>query len=496
METAEDDASSDRELILRFVRTRDEAAFAALVRRHGPMVWGVCRRVLRHHHDAEDAFQATFIILARKAPTLRDPGRLQCWLYGVACRVAAKARTGASQRKSAEPLIQEPLVGPGDELLGRETADVLDEEIARLPEKFRDPVIQCYLLGLTNEEAARRIGCPKGTIQSRLSTARQRLRDRLVRRGLTLSAATLTALAAGRGSAAEIAGSLYSSTLDRALTAASTCCAAVALAQGVLLSMTLKKLATVALVLAVVITLAAGGFVATMPFGSGSKVRADDGPKPAFGGQESDKSKAAEVKPGQVEKAKAEVEDLYHQLEKMEEVWLEERLKAMRDQAQMEEAMGAKEQGHIAKGQSLAESIRSATRDLRGLRMQEADQVNAGEAKEKIDQTRKQIAEAEKSLDALTKEPLANDKNHSGVIFELRMKLTEQEEMINHLNRKQAAARSRLQAIIERAEDKVNRLEADGECPSQESALEKKLDRLLKEVGELRQELKHVPPPK
>src|SRR5262249_368681 len=163
----------------------DEGAFAALLARHGPMVLGVCRRVLRHTQDAEDAFQATFLVLARKAGAIGRREALGGWLYGVACRVAARARAlllrhrPTAHRPTAD--VPEP-VGAGaavDGASGGEVRLALQEEVARLPAKYRGPVVLCYLEGRTHEEAALDLGWPVGTVKGRLARARELLRRRL-----------------------------------------------------------------------------------------------------------------------------------------------------------------------------------------------------------------------------------------------------------------------------------------------------------------------------
>src|SRR5262245_43708802 len=136
---------SDAHLLERFVRRRDEDAFATLMERHGPMVLGVCRRVLRDPHDADDVFQATFLVLVRKAASLRRPERLGNWLYGVAYRIALQARAGAARRRARErPVEDMPAVAPVDAKVWDELRPLLDEEINRLPEKYRCPVVLCY----------------------------------------------------------------------------------------------------------------------------------------------------------------------------------------------------------------------------------------------------------------------------------------------------------------------------------------------------------------
>src|SRR5262245_59291090 len=192
-------APDDAELLERFVRGHDEAAFELLVRRYGAMVYNVCRRVLRDDHDAEDAFQASFLILARKAASLGRREALPGWLYRVALRVALRARARVPALVGAE--FPEPAAEDPDSVLWQDLKSVLDEEVGRLPEKYRLPVVLCYLSGLSTDEAACRIGVPRGTVLSRLAWARERLRGRLARRGVALSAALLGTLPARAASA-------------------------------------------------------------------------------------------------------------------------------------------------------------------------------------------------------------------------------------------------------------------------------------------------------
>jgi len=176
---------SEDELLQRLLAHGDESAFEAIVLRHGPMVWGVCRRLLRDPHDAEDAFQATLLILLRKGGALRDPSGISPWLYGVAHRVALRARANATRRREQErgAAKSEAIASDGDSDLDRLRL-VLDEEIRRLPEKYLRPVVLCYLEGLTYQEAADRLNRTPATIKGRLARARERLRSRLTRRGL------------------------------------------------------------------------------------------------------------------------------------------------------------------------------------------------------------------------------------------------------------------------------------------------------------------------
>ena len=201
--TAITGGETDRALLEEFVAHHNEAAFAVLVQRHGPPVYGVCQRVLRHLQDAEDAFQATFLVLARQARSIRTGASLSGWLYRVAFRVALKAKKNREQRQVRETELRDvPEPEQSSEWVWRELRPVLDAEVSSLPSKLRLPFVLCHLHGKTNEEAARQLGCPVGTVLSRLARARARLRDRLSRRGLTLSAAALAAVLSEHAAAA------------------------------------------------------------------------------------------------------------------------------------------------------------------------------------------------------------------------------------------------------------------------------------------------------
>jgi RNA polymerase sigma factor (sigma-70 family) len=194
---------SDGQLLDDFLRARDESAFAALLRRHGPMVLGVCRRVLRHAHDADDAFQATFLVLVRRGDSVRRQQSLAGWLYGVALRTARRARLDAARRRRREGRAAgRPAGAAADDADWRDLRAVLDEEIAALPQKYREPLVLCHLEGHTHLQAARRLGVPAGSLSKRLARARGLLRGRLLRRGVALSAAALLAVLAGQGTAA------------------------------------------------------------------------------------------------------------------------------------------------------------------------------------------------------------------------------------------------------------------------------------------------------
>jgi RNA polymerase sigma factor (sigma-70 family) len=189
-----DEAPADDVLLERFTARREQTAFAALVRRHGPLVLGVCRRLLRHEQDAEDAFQAVFCVLARKASGLRR-GPVGAWLYAVAWRIARKAKASQMRRRMRESELPDvPAPDKPTEAVWRELGPILDEEINRLPERFRRAFVLCQLEGKTNEAAAAELRCAPKTVSSRLTRARQRLRALLTRRGVALSTGMLAAL--------------------------------------------------------------------------------------------------------------------------------------------------------------------------------------------------------------------------------------------------------------------------------------------------------------
>ena len=217
----ETEGVSDAHLLKRFAANNDQGAFEALVQRHGPMVLGVCRRVLRDANDAEDAFQATFLVLVRKAGGISKPDLLGNWLYGVAYRVAIKARANSARRATHErQAASMAKVEPTPEADGRELRAVLDEEINRLPEKYRAPLVLCYLEGKTNEQAARQLGCPVGSMSWRLTRGREMLRQRLSRRRLAFSPIMFPPILAQHTASATLSHSLAHTTVQTAIGAA------------------------------------------------------------------------------------------------------------------------------------------------------------------------------------------------------------------------------------------------------------------------------------
>jgi RNA polymerase sigma factor (sigma-70 family) len=247
----------DAVLLARFINRRDEDAFAALVRRHGPLVLGLCRRWLGNLHDAEDVFQATFLVLARRAASIRKRQSLASFLHGIALRLAARARTEAARRRRpflATELVDNP--DPLQHLSASELRQALDDELDLLSERYRAPLVLCYLQGRTQDEAARELGWSKGTLRRRLSRGRDLLRARLTGRGLSLG--SFLGVPLGAGTLAQVSTALWTTTVQTALTGRISSPTVAALAEA-----GIKALAPARLRVALTFLLATGMFALT-----------------------------------------------------------------------------------------------------------------------------------------------------------------------------------------------------------------------------------------
>jgi RNA polymerase sigma factor (sigma-70 family) len=275
---------TDGQLLASFLDHKDEAAFEALVRRHGPMVFGVCRRVARNHHDAEDAFQATFLVLARKASSVRPRERVANWLHGVALRTALKAKTMTAKRRRQEkqvavmPEPEAPQQDPWHDL-----QPLLDQELNGLPENYRLPILLCDLEGKTIKEATQQLGWPQGTLAGRLARGRKLLAKRLANRGVVLSAGLLAAVVSQNAASAAVPTSRLNSTVKAAalIAAGQTTVAGVVpvkvalLTEGVMKAMLLTKLKATVTVLLVLGIVTFGGVVLTPDGWGGSQLMAN-----------------------------------------------------------------------------------------------------------------------------------------------------------------------------------------------------------------------------
>jgi RNA polymerase sigma factor (sigma-70 family) len=258
---------TDGQLLEDYISRRDEMALAVLVHRHAPMVWGVCRRLLSHH-DAEDAFQASFLVLVRRAASIVPRQMVVNWLYGVAHQTALNARATAARRKKWERQVtQMPEPTVTDQDLWGDLQHVLDEELSRLPDKYRAVIVLCDLEGKTRKETAQQLGVPEGTVAGRLARARVMLAKRLTQRGVALSGGALAVVLSQKMASAGVPTLVVSSTIKAASLFAAGQAAGVisvkvaALTEGVLKSMLLTKLRIASAVLLVAVLCGVAGLI-------------------------------------------------------------------------------------------------------------------------------------------------------------------------------------------------------------------------------------------
>jgi RNA polymerase sigma factor (sigma-70 family) len=284
------EGETDGDLLRRFATAQDWRAFEALLRRHGPMVHGVCRRVLRQEQDAEDALQATFLVLARKAASISNTGAIVSWLYGVAYRTARAAKRAAARRRTHEARAQTAQPpNPAWQAAWREVQTVLDDEIGWLPHRLRAPFLLCHLEGMSRAEAARQLGLAEGTVWSRLAQARKVLRRRLRRRGITLTAVLGAAGITESTEAAVLPAALMTSTSQAAAALARGSAADITTKVATLVVGGVRTMALARLKLWLALTLTAGLLVA------GAVVLARPGPAPVSAAEETPPAKQAAV---------------------------------------------------------------------------------------------------------------------------------------------------------------------------------------------------------
>jgi RNA polymerase sigma factor (sigma-70 family) len=333
---------TDSQLVQQFIAQRDEAAFAALVRRHAVMVLGVCRNILHHQQDAEDACQAAFLVLARKAQTIRKQHAVSSWIHGVAYRVASRMRAQARRRLKREKVSAAPCpTNPADDMTLRESQTILHEELHCLPEKYRAPLLLCYWEGKTRDEAAEQLGTTVDAFKKRLERARNLLGTRLARRGVVPSAGCFTTLLLSNDGALAVSGTLTTKISQTAVTFAAGNKAAVAasmatLAEGVIQTMSMTKWATMILTLV---------FVGAMGTGIGYQVvhsKQPDDPVIAVAAaqqqaQQPDKEKPPAVKAAEGSKTAVPVEAFERELDLSREF----RIRTKRDLDNVEEKQKA-----------------------------------------------------------------------------------------------------------------------------------------------------------
>ncbi len=521
---------TDAELLLRFARQRDEGAFELLVWRHGPMVHNVCRRVLRDAHAAEDAFQATFLTLVRKAASIARRESLPGWLYRVAYRVALRARERQGHWRSGDDLLQE-VAAPAEAVSDcREWLALLDEEIGRLPEKYRVPLVLCHLEGKTLAEAARLLGCPRGTVAVQLSRARQRLRGSLARRGVALS----TALGAALASRASLSAALVQTTVRAVLSYAGRAGvgvvspAVISLTEGVLQAMFYGKLKmTAAVLLATAFVGSGAGWVAFRAGEArGAAVAADDeagakaDEKPAAQRREAPPAGAKELEEKRRRRelqAKRHVElgrlleETEARYEKQEQQWLKELIEARARVMQGEEEIKLREEDLARKREALQRPDEPGLERLQEALLAKKERLRqlrqaAKEDTPQVQALAKEIGEFEEKIAARKSDSL---KRHEVEVKELtrltardlreqRLELLTAEEQLRSLRRRQErqrdAARRDFEHRAERARQMQEMIEDDEgvAAPVRANETERKMDQLLRELAELRREVKRL----
>jgi RNA polymerase sigma factor (sigma-70 family) len=507
---APENGVTDGELLDRYDRGRDQAAFELLVRRHGALVLGVCRRVLRDAHAAEDAFQATFLILARKMRSVRRRATIAGWLYRVALRVAVRARRGV--RREA-PLVKEPAVEEPDRLAGQELRAVLDDELGRLPERFRLPVLLCYVEGHTTEQAARMLGCPRGTVLSRLATARKRLCARLARRGVELPAAGVAVVLAEQALTAAVPAVLIAVAVRGAAGQAGSA-GAVHLAQGVLHAMFLNKLACAlgAVVVVGALAVTAGRFASETP-------AREEGQPPARAAsvtaQQPAEPPRAEERLAQLDRARDELrmrEGLLDKVEQQASLKITEaRLKLLELQEQLRVwerkqefelvAQRRKQEREERDGEPLTLELREKTEELaRRIR-----DLKAASKEPNLETLRRLEEELRKYREKLLTEMRVADaarydereraeQRYSKELLDLRTQILIAEEALKQLERRVARETGRALADVEAAAARVRQLEGLSPAPPApdrpNAELSRKLDDLAREVADIKKELK------
>jgi RNA polymerase sigma factor (sigma-70 family) len=486
-------AGSDADLLGRFASLRDEAAFTALLARHGPMVLNTCRRVLGDADDAEDAFQAAFLVLARKAGAIARPDALAGWLHGVACRVALKARRSRRPREPADVDCADRRPDPLEVVSARDLLAAVEEEVSRLPEAYRLPIVLCWLEGLSQDEAARRLGASPGAIKGRLERGRRRLHERLARRGL--APAALAALVAAGQSVARVPEGLLGETGRAALLfAAGGSVAGVSeqvltLAKGGLEAMAQTKYMAV---VAVVVALgAAGAGVGWLTAGSAESGK----PPEETQARERPQSRAgAERRADPVEEARKEHARLADEVRKLDEDWLKMVVEARQKLVELEEKLrDAEAEARLARSQESPEEKRlsESLQRLRNL-LEERNRVAIpAEDHPTLQQRRRQIQEQQEQLDKAKSRRLTAREEAIEKLIQLRKDQVRQEETLKQLERERAAAREEAERRRDAAAERLRTLESQParQTDRGQQSLERKIDAVLRELGELRREL-------
>jgi RNA polymerase sigma factor (sigma-70 family) len=502
---------TDAELLERFATRRDEAAFEVLLWRYGLLVLSVGRRMLRHEQDIEDVFQATFLTLVRKAGSISRRESLAGWLHKVAYRIALRARMTAARRGIQEPSRIDTLparpAGENAELLA-----LVDEEVNQLPARYRTAFVLCYLQGKTNAEAAQQLGCPMGTIASRLAWARERLRQRLTRRGVALSAGTFAGLVVQNETHAALPTALVHKTMRAALAFAAGKSAAAGLVsahitawtEGVIRAMFVSKVKMTAAVLLAFGLLGTGVGVVAQRVGAkeqpGGEERDGTTAAPAEAApqtrperdREAEVQKEAQLAEG-AHKARAELLKADDEYLRLEEHWAERMAKARMELEHLEDKRNQHaEDMNLQLGEPLEEfrNARSAVRELTGIIERTANDVDKKALNSRLASAKAKLEYAQKRYE---------DLRQSFTERVSRAPIIAAEERLRSLERRQAFELDRARARVDAAEERLRQLEgverqADfGSVNRRLRELERKVDALNRSLSDLRKELRRQP---
>jgi RNA polymerase sigma factor (sigma-70 family) len=497
--------ASDARLLARYVTNRDEAAFELIVWRHAGLVFGVCRRVLGDSHAAEDAFQATFLALARKARTIRRGESLAGWLHRVARRIAGRVRTSTARRVLVERRAAVGIAVTIDNGSLADVRTVVDEEVDRLPERLRRPVILCYLEGLTTDEAARRLGCPRGTVFSRLAAARERLRGRLAKRGLGLPVAGLAAVFVPTTAPAGLIAPAVRASLAYAagtVAAAEVAPQVIGWADGVIRAMMLTKLKLAAGVVLAAGLLGGGGAWIVGPGGepAAAFAEAPQGDPQVSKNKEQQRGDDQARERAEAERQRAEelrrqrLDDTEKLIQRQEREILDvdrnsihgvitARLRFMAAEDRLKQLRSLRESSPPFDTKTVAEVERSLYEAMS--RLQELG-VTHGKSHPDMVILQERINMLKERLKASLLQP-AVDKE----LDQVRRDFVDAEVEYRLLERRTEMTRSRAQKRLEVLDEQWRSLAREGSDAREPSPdLERKIDELMREVRELRREMK------
>jgi RNA polymerase sigma factor (sigma-70 family) len=489
---------SDAQLLERFAARRDEAAFEVLVWRHGPLVLNLARRLLRQSADAEDVFQATFLTLARKASAIRRGTALGSWLYKVAYRLALRLRRIEARRERGQGTELATVAAPAEQG-DAELAALLAEEVDRLPERCRAVVVLCYLQGATTEEAARQLGCPRGTVLSRLSSARQRLRQRLLKRGIA-PALALAVVSFGETAPASPSAALVAGVMGAALPFAAgrvvlpmVSTQAAALARGALQTMLWNKI-KIAGAMACILALAGSG-VGWMAGGRGG---AESSPVAAAPPEKKEAARPAAAE--QEDSTKKEIAKLYAQMEDLaqrehfdDNEWNEKAIKAQLELADAQDRLRLKESERALERELEQQRLKSLAKKIRNVEEAIAHLDGKGDAGQKILKSMRQ--ELDRHVDTYHTERKmiqVAEFNFIETISRFRKFVFQAEYKLRSIENRQARHREEYAAKREGLLTRLQQLENQTihlEPADRLRGVERKLDALRREVGELRRTL-------